>query len=89
MDFEDLFFFSIYLTLFLFCPCSYIQNSILSTSTARSRNSPLSESATLGQGIQNGKDRYPHTHKITKKGKCFLKARTTMQSFSFTHTSSY
>ncbi|XP_024915132.1 serine/threonine-protein kinase MARK2 isoform X9 [Cynoglossus semilaevis] len=31
-------------------------NSILSTSTARSRNSPLSESATLGQGIQNGKD---------------------------------
>ncbi|XP_024915134.1 serine/threonine-protein kinase MARK2 isoform X11 [Cynoglossus semilaevis] len=34
-------------------------NSILSTSTARSRNSPLSESATLGQGIQNGKDSAP------------------------------
>ncbi|XP_076026920.1 serine/threonine-protein kinase MARK2 isoform X5 [Genypterus blacodes] len=31
-------------------------NSILSTSTGRSRNSPLTERATLGQGIQNGKD---------------------------------
>ncbi|CAL8241680.1 unnamed protein product [Merluccius merluccius] len=31
-------------------------NSILSTVTARSRNSPLTERATLGQGIQNGKD---------------------------------
>eukprot|EP00066_Takifugu_rubripes_P028222 XP_011617488.1 PREDICTED: serine/threonine-protein kinase MARK2 [Takifugu rubripes] len=32
-------------------------NSILSTGTGRSRNSPLNERATLGQGIQNGKDR--------------------------------
>ncbi|TMS02202.1 Serine/threonine-protein kinase MARK2, partial [Larimichthys crocea] len=32
-------------------------NSILSTGTGRSRNSPLTERATLGQGIQNGKDR--------------------------------
>ncbi|XP_051800155.1 serine/threonine-protein kinase MARK2 isoform X4 [Acanthochromis polyacanthus] len=31
-------------------------NSILSTGTGRSRNSPLTERATLGQGIQNGKD---------------------------------
>ncbi|KAM9424932.1 serine/threonine-protein kinase MARK2 isoform 2-T2 [Pholidichthys leucotaenia] len=31
-------------------------NSILSTGTGRSRNSPLSERSTLGQGIQNGKD---------------------------------
>uniref|UniRef100_A0A7N8X935 non-specific serine/threonine protein kinase n=1 Tax=Mastacembelus armatus TaxID=205130 RepID=A0A7N8X935_9TELE len=31
-------------------------NSILSTGTGRSRNSPLAERATLGQGIQNGKD---------------------------------
>ncbi|XP_037532599.1 serine/threonine-protein kinase MARK2 isoform X2 [Nematolebias whitei] len=31
-------------------------NSILSTGTSRSRNSPLAERATLGQGIQNGKD---------------------------------
>uniref|UniRef100_A0A674PC46 MAP/microtubule affinity-regulating kinase 3 n=1 Tax=Takifugu rubripes TaxID=31033 RepID=A0A674PC46_TAKRU len=31
-------------------------NSILSTGTGRSRNSPLNERATLGQGIQNGKD---------------------------------
>uniref|UniRef100_A0A665UN38 non-specific serine/threonine protein kinase n=1 Tax=Echeneis naucrates TaxID=173247 RepID=A0A665UN38_ECHNA len=31
-------------------------NSILSTSTGRSRNSPLTERATLSQGIQNGKD---------------------------------
>uniref|UniRef100_A0A8D0D8V5 non-specific serine/threonine protein kinase n=1 Tax=Sander lucioperca TaxID=283035 RepID=A0A8D0D8V5_SANLU len=31
-------------------------NSILSTGTSRSRNSPLTERATLGQGIQNGKD---------------------------------
>ncbi|XP_037116163.1 serine/threonine-protein kinase MARK2-like isoform X11 [Syngnathus acus] len=34
-------------------------NSILSTGTGRSRNSPLSERATLGQGIQNGKDSGP------------------------------
>ncbi|XP_076026928.1 serine/threonine-protein kinase MARK2 isoform X13 [Genypterus blacodes] len=34
-------------------------NSILSTSTGRSRNSPLTERATLGQGIQNGKDSAP------------------------------
>ncbi|KAG7243265.1 hypothetical protein INR49_011711 [Caranx melampygus] len=32
-------------------------NSILSTGTGRSRNSPLAERATLSQGIQNGKDR--------------------------------
>ncbi|KAI1898697.1 hypothetical protein AGOR_G00075040 [Albula goreensis] len=31
-------------------------NSILSTGTSRSRNSPLTERATLGQGVQNGKD---------------------------------
>ncbi|KAM4537398.1 serine/threonine-protein kinase MARK2 isoform 9-T9 [Odontesthes bonariensis] len=31
-------------------------NSILSTGTGRSRNSPLTERATLGQGIHNGKD---------------------------------
>ncbi|XP_036404388.1 serine/threonine-protein kinase MARK2 isoform X2 [Megalops cyprinoides] len=31
-------------------------NSILSTGTCRSRNSPLTERATLGQGVQNGKD---------------------------------
>ncbi|KAJ8007796.1 hypothetical protein DPEC_G00097910 [Dallia pectoralis] len=31
-------------------------NSILSTGTGRSRTSPLTERATLGQGIQNGKD---------------------------------
>ncbi|XP_038146043.1 serine/threonine-protein kinase MARK2 isoform X9 [Cyprinodon tularosa] len=31
-------------------------NSILSTGTSRSRNSPLTERATLGQSIQNGKD---------------------------------
>uniref|UniRef100_A0A8C6LVU2 MAP/microtubule affinity-regulating kinase 3 n=2 Tax=Nothobranchius furzeri TaxID=105023 RepID=A0A8C6LVU2_NOTFU len=31
-------------------------NSILSTGTGRSRNSPMTERATLGQGIQNGKD---------------------------------
>ncbi|XP_078792184.1 serine/threonine-protein kinase MARK2 isoform X23 [Oryzias latipes] len=31
-------------------------NSILSTGTSRSRNSPLTDRATLGQGIQNGKD---------------------------------
>ncbi|KAK6323490.1 hypothetical protein J4Q44_G00058290 [Coregonus suidteri] len=36
-------------------------NSILSTGTGRSRNSPLTERATLGQGVQNGKDRYTHT----------------------------
>ncbi|XP_069015359.1 serine/threonine-protein kinase MARK2 isoform X7 [Embiotoca jacksoni] len=34
-------------------------NSILSTGTGRSRNSPLTERATLGQGIQNGKDSAP------------------------------
>ncbi|KAM9424937.1 serine/threonine-protein kinase MARK2 isoform 7-T7 [Pholidichthys leucotaenia] len=34
-------------------------NSILSTGTGRSRNSPLSERSTLGQGIQNGKDSAP------------------------------
>ncbi|XP_029382135.1 serine/threonine-protein kinase MARK2 isoform X10 [Echeneis naucrates] len=34
-------------------------NSILSTSTGRSRNSPLTERATLSQGIQNGKDSAP------------------------------
>ncbi|KAK2900110.1 hypothetical protein Q8A73_013239 [Channa argus] len=34
-------------------------NSILSTGTGRSRNSPLAERATLGQGIQNGKDSAP------------------------------
>ncbi|XP_077962583.1 serine/threonine-protein kinase MARK2 isoform X26 [Gasterosteus aculeatus] len=34
-------------------------NSILSTGTSRSRNSPLTERATLGQGIQNGKDSGP------------------------------
>ncbi|XP_056431699.1 serine/threonine-protein kinase MARK2 isoform X9 [Gadus chalcogrammus] len=34
-------------------------NSILSTGTGRSRNSPLAERATLGQGIQNGKDSVP------------------------------
>ncbi|XP_049601342.1 serine/threonine-protein kinase MARK2 isoform X9 [Syngnathus scovelli] len=34
-------------------------NSILSTGTGRSRNSPLSERATLGQGVQNGKDSGP------------------------------
>ncbi|KAG7495669.1 serine serine/threonine-protein kinase MARK2 isoform X8 [Solea senegalensis] len=31
-------------------------NSILSTGTGRSRNSPLTERSTLSQGIQNGKD---------------------------------
>ncbi|XP_063756256.1 serine/threonine-protein kinase MARK2 isoform X9 [Eleginops maclovinus] len=31
-------------------------NSILSTGTSRSRNSPLTERAMVGQGIQNGKD---------------------------------
>ncbi|XP_035266343.1 serine/threonine-protein kinase MARK2 isoform X8 [Anguilla anguilla] len=31
-------------------------NSILSTGTSRSRNSPLVERALLGQGVQNGKD---------------------------------
>uniref|UniRef100_A0A1A8BEF0 MAP/microtubule affinity-regulating kinase 3 n=2 Tax=Nothobranchius kadleci TaxID=1051664 RepID=A0A1A8BEF0_NOTKA len=31
-------------------------NSILSTGTGRSRNSPMTERATLGQGVQNGKD---------------------------------
>uniref|UniRef100_A0A1A7WY67 MAP/microtubule affinity-regulating kinase 3 n=2 Tax=Iconisemion striatum TaxID=60296 RepID=A0A1A7WY67_9TELE len=31
-------------------------NSILSTGTGRSRNSPMTERATLGPGIQNGKD---------------------------------
>ncbi|XP_041723831.1 serine/threonine-protein kinase MARK2 isoform X4 [Coregonus clupeaformis] len=31
-------------------------NSILSSGTGRSRNSPLSERASLGQGVQNGKD---------------------------------
>ncbi|XP_015251404.1 PREDICTED: serine/threonine-protein kinase MARK2 isoform X10 [Cyprinodon variegatus] len=31
-------------------------NSILSTGTSRSRNSPVTERATLGQSIQNGKD---------------------------------
>ncbi|XP_069374332.1 serine/threonine-protein kinase MARK2 isoform X15 [Paralichthys olivaceus] len=34
-------------------------NSILSTGTGRSRNSPLTERATLSQGIQNGKDSAP------------------------------
>ncbi|XP_034471491.1 serine/threonine-protein kinase MARK2 isoform X16 [Hippoglossus hippoglossus] len=34
-------------------------NSILSTGTSRSRNSPLTERATLSQGIQNGKDSAP------------------------------
>ncbi|XP_077444481.1 serine/threonine-protein kinase MARK2-like isoform X13 [Stigmatopora argus] len=34
-------------------------NSILSTGTGRSRNSPLTERATLGQSIQNGKDSVP------------------------------
>lgn len=34
-------------------------NSILSTGTGRSKNSPLTERATLGQGIQNGKDSAP------------------------------
>uniref|UniRef100_A0A3Q3MNM1 MAP/microtubule affinity-regulating kinase 3 n=1 Tax=Labrus bergylta TaxID=56723 RepID=A0A3Q3MNM1_9LABR len=34
-------------------------NSILSTGTGRSRNSPLTERTTLGQGIQNGKDSAP------------------------------
>ncbi|XP_034020686.1 serine/threonine-protein kinase MARK2 isoform X11 [Thalassophryne amazonica] len=34
-------------------------NSILSTGTGRSRNSPLAERGTLGQGIQNGKDSAP------------------------------
>ncbi|XP_076026929.1 serine/threonine-protein kinase MARK2 isoform X14 [Genypterus blacodes] len=38
---------------------STTKNSILSTSTGRSRNSPLTERATLGQGIQNGKDSAP------------------------------
>uniref|UniRef100_W5M0Y8 Microtubule affinity regulating kinase 2 n=1 Tax=Lepisosteus oculatus TaxID=7918 RepID=W5M0Y8_LEPOC len=37
-------------------------NSILSTGTSRSRNSPLMERATLGQGtVQNGKDRHSLT----------------------------
>ncbi|KAG9346471.1 hypothetical protein JZ751_006782, partial [Albula glossodonta] len=35
-------------------------NSILSTGTSRSRNSPLTERATLGQGVQNGKDSETH-----------------------------
>ncbi|KAG7495656.1 serine serine/threonine-protein kinase MARK2 isoform X9 [Solea senegalensis] len=34
-------------------------NSILSTGTGRSRNSPLTERSTLSQGIQNGKDSAP------------------------------
>ncbi|XP_051912896.1 serine/threonine-protein kinase MARK2 isoform X12 [Hippocampus zosterae] len=34
-------------------------NSILSTGTGRSRNSPLTERDALGQGIQNGKDSAP------------------------------
>ncbi|XP_054656021.1 serine/threonine-protein kinase MARK2 isoform X11 [Dunckerocampus dactyliophorus] len=38
---------------------STTKNSILSTGTGRSRNSPLTERATLGQGIQNGKDSAP------------------------------
>lgn len=38
-------------------PLPFFQNSILSTGTGRSRNSPLNERATLAQGIQNGKDR--------------------------------
>ncbi|KAJ4949209.1 hypothetical protein JOQ06_020727, partial [Pogonophryne albipinna] len=50
-------------------------NSILSTGTGRSRNSPLTERSTLGQGIQNGKDRYPHTQRhMHTRGK---KRRTT------------
>ncbi|XP_048885738.1 serine/threonine-protein kinase MARK2 isoform X20 [Brienomyrus brachyistius] len=45
-------------------PPSPSPNNILSTGTSRSRNSPLTEGATLGQGVQNGKDstapqRYP------------------------------
>ncbi|XP_023650439.1 serine/threonine-protein kinase MARK2 isoform X10 [Paramormyrops kingsleyae] len=45
-------------------PSNPSTNNILSTGTSRSRNSPLSERATLGQGVQNGKDstapqRYP------------------------------
>lgn len=36
-----------------------LQNSVLSTSTNRSRNSPMLEHTSLGQNsIQNGKDRY-------------------------------
>ncbi|XP_048885724.1 serine/threonine-protein kinase MARK2 isoform X7 [Brienomyrus brachyistius] len=37
-------------------PPSPSPNNILSTGTSRSRNSPLTEGATLGQGVQNGKD---------------------------------
>ncbi|XP_023650453.1 serine/threonine-protein kinase MARK2 isoform X12 [Paramormyrops kingsleyae] len=37
-------------------PSNPSTNNILSTGTSRSRNSPLSERATLGQGVQNGKD---------------------------------
>ncbi|CAB1345590.1 unnamed protein product [Coregonus sp. 'balchen'] len=47
-------------------PSPLLWNSILSSGTGRSRNSPLSERASLGQGVQNGKDRYPHTHTHTQ-----------------------
>lgn len=44
----------------VFCaPLPPLQNSVLSTSTNRSRNSPMLEHTSLGQNsIQNGKDRY-------------------------------
>ncbi len=38
------------------CSSCAVQNSILSSGTSRSRNSPITERATLG--VQNGKDRY-------------------------------
>lgn len=68
-----------------------IQNSILSTGTGR-RNSPLTDRATLGQGIQNGKDnRYTHTythlHSECKRTKYFQKARDKYGHIaSFSHT---
>lgn len=65
-----------------------IQNSILSTGTGRSRNSPLTERATLGQGIQNGKDRYSQTHApilAIKERDILRKHRTSTGTFTCFH----
>uniref|UniRef100_A0A8D3B4X6 non-specific serine/threonine protein kinase n=1 Tax=Scophthalmus maximus TaxID=52904 RepID=A0A8D3B4X6_SCOMX len=66
-------------------------NSILSTGTGRSRNSPLTERATLSQGIQNGKDRYTsnaqsHNIETLKKKK---KKKTRTRSCSHIHSLSF
>ncbi|XP_031706821.1 serine/threonine-protein kinase MARK2 [Anarrhichthys ocellatus] len=57
-------------------------NSILSTGTGRSRNSPLTERATLGQGIQNGKDslNMPGSRASTASAAAVLSSSTSSSS---------